>query len=394
MQNNYPAKPPPTTTTTRLEARQPAAGAALLFFVENDSLLVAREVFYPAHGWQRTDLSSKRIGQDRPGGRCSAFASALSVPVHGRAQSIHLALVVTDADGDHLYLSLSNPAAKVGTGAAPAWVPYPFDAAPSARRLAIVKVQIGDAADRAFVVVDVLIDADGAAPRPVRYWIDAGSAAGLQAGPRWIEHTLPIENAGVYASCLGRSRGGWDVDGVYLAGKVGKEAQLLYAPLYNPFNPMQPRWARRLEIPGKLAAESIAACRNADNTSDLYATAGGALYYFSATNQNEGAQALTLISAPAFADVHTLFAANTGGRVTVWGVNRAGQVICTSAPQVYVADPAAWSAPGVILSNVAAIAPSPDGDGVDYAFFAHTPGGLVRVTKSPGDSRWISTPIG
>jgi hypothetical protein len=388
MQNNLAAKPPPDT---RFEARQPA-GAALLFFIENDSLFVAREVFHPAHGWQRTDLSGARIAHAHPGARCTAFASALSVPSARCAQAIHLALVVNDAEGDHLYLSLSNAATDVAAGAAPAWVAYPFDAGPAPQRLRIARVQIGDASDRGFVVVDTVIEVEGAAPRQARYWIDAGSAS-PQVGPRWIAHTLPIDHAGVYASCLGRSRGGWDVDGVYLAGTVGDEAQLLYAPLYNPFNPPQPRWSRRLDIPGKLAAEAIAACRNADNTADLYATAGGALYYFSATNQNECAEALTLISAPAFADVHTLFATSTGGRVTVWGLNRGGQVICTSAPQVYVADPASWNAPSVILSNVEAIAPSPDGDGVDYAFFARTGNGLVKVTKSPGNSRWVSTPI-
>jgi hypothetical protein len=399
MQNHPLAKPPPAT---RFEARQPDAGGALLFFIEAGSLYMAHETFHPAHGWQRQDLSGARLARDLAGGRCTAFASALSVAAPGRMQALHLAMVASDGKDDRLYLSLSNPTAQMATPALPAgcraavpvWTACPFDAGSAPGRLAITKVQIGDASDRAFVVVDAVIDADGAVPQRARYAIDVGRGASPHAGPRWIEHKLPIDGAGVPASCLGRCRGGWDVDGLYLAGRAGGAARLLYAPLYNPFNPLQPRWARHLEMPGKRAAEAIAACRNTDNTSDLYVVAQGGLYYFSATNQNEGAQALALGAGPAFDGVRSLFASATGGRVTVWGLNGAGQVICTSAPQVYVADPGAWSAPAVILSNVEAIAPSPAGDGVDYAFFANAGGALVRVTRAAGSSVWTSAGVG
>ena len=184
------------------------------------------------------------------------------------------------------------------------------------------------------------------------------------------------------------------MDGLYLAGMAGTDAQLLYAPLYNPFNPMQPRWARHLELPRGRSADAIAACRNADNTSGLYVAAQGTLYYFSATNQNEGAQALALGSAPAFDGMRSLFAAATGERVTVWGLNGAGQVICTGAPRVYVADPDAWSVPVAILSDVEAIAPSPDGDGADYTLFAQSGARLVKVTKAPGSGSWTREDVG
>jgi hypothetical protein len=377
MQNDPLAKPPPAT---RFEARQPDGGAALLFFIRGGKLVLAKEVSHPGQGWWHQDLSSGRIG---PGDACTDFASALSVAAPGRTQMLHLAMVVNDGRNDRLYLSLSNPAA--GWSAAPAWVACPFDAGLSPARVVITRVLVGDASDRPFIVADVVINPDSAAPRRMRYSIDAWRSF----GPRWIEHRLPVDNhAGVYAACLGRCRGGWDVDGLYLAARGEQESQLLYAPLYNPFNPMQPRWSRRLELPGKLAAEAIAACRNADNTSDLYVTAQGGLYYFSATNQNACAQGLALGSAPGFEDLRTLFAANTGGRVTLWGLNGAGQVICTSAPQVSVADPAAWSEPEVVLSNVAALAPCPDRRAADAAFYARMPDGLARVARPPGSSGW------
>jgi hypothetical protein len=397
MQNDRQPKPP---SPIKFEARQPEAGTALLFFISGGSLALAREVFHPAHDWQRADLSSAQLARDLPYGRCTDFATALSVPAPGRPQAIHLAMVVRDEGDDRLYLSLSNPAADLAWSAAPLWLACPFDGVPAvaatpAPRLAITRVQLGDASDRPFIVVDAIVDPNGALPRRVRYCVDT-SVDGVR--PRWIEHKLPVSDAGIRAACLGRCRGGWDVDGLYLAGDSKaaageEETQLLYAPLYNPFDPMQPRWSRRLEIPGKAAAEAIAACRHADNTADLYVAAAGALHYFSAANQNDGAQALTLVAAPEFAGVDTLFASARRGRVTVWGLSRTGQVICTSAPQVYVADPAAWSRPAVALSNVDAIAPCPDGDEADDAFFAHTAGGLIKVTRSPGNNLWISYSI-
>jgi len=74
-------------------------------------------------------------------------------------------------------------------------------------------------------------------------------------------------------------------------------------------------------------------------------------------------------------------------------LNGAGQVICTGAPQVYVADPDAWSIPVVILSDVEAIVPSPDGDGADDTLFAQAGGNLVKVTKAPGGG-WTREDVG
>lgn len=394
MQNDFPAQPPPDP---RLSAHQPAGGAVLLLFLARGSLCLATAPSSPSQGWQRRDLGGVRIRRDLPYGVCTDFASALSVPAADGSQALHLALVVNDGQGDHLYLSLWNPVADPAWSTAPAWIACPFDAGASRTRLAITRVQIGDAGDRPFIVAEAVVDPQGAAPRRARYAIDIGRATAPTVSPllapRWIEHKLPIDGqAEVYACCLGRSRGGWDVDGVYLAASGSDGAQLLYAPLYNPFNPMQPRWSRRLELPGQLAVDAIAPCRNADNTSDLYVSAQGGLYYFSASNQFEGAQGLLIGQAPVFADLRSLCAVAVGKRVTVWGLNRAGQVIQTSAPRVYVADPAAWTAPRVVLSNAQAIAPCPDVETDADTCFAYTNNGLVKLTR-PDYGRWMTQAI-
>lgn len=379
----------PMQNQEKFEVRQTDAGSALLFSIDaGGALCLTREV--PASGWQQVDLSSGQIRRDLAQGRCTDFASALSVPVPGRPGAIHLAMVVNDGRNDHLYLSLSNPASDMAWSAAPVWTACPFNAGAAPLRLAIAGVQIGEANDGLFIVVDLAGHAGAAAPLRSRYVIDAA-----QAGqPRWIPHTVPIDaGAAIYASCLGRSRGGWNVDGLYLAGKLGDTPQLIYAPLYHPFSPSMPAMPRRLALPDDLAAGTIAACRHADNTASLFATAAGALYFFSATNQFDGAQALQLIADPLFEDMRTLYAFAAGGRFTVWGLNGAGQVLTTSADQVYAAEPARWRPPRVILSGVDAISPCPDRGQSAGTLFAQTANRMVKLTRSPMADAWTGHDI-
>jgi hypothetical protein len=285
-----------------------------------------------------------QIRRDHPNGRCKHVASAHTIAGPGRAGLVHLAMVVNDGNGDHLYLSLSNPASELAWRAAPAWTAYPFEDGVPYARPTIAAVRIGDASDGTFIVVDMAGNPGAAAPLPSRYYIDTGR----RGRPAWVAHDAPGNpQAKVYASCLGRSRGSWNVDGVYLAAKVGDTPQLLYSPLCNPFIPSLPTQSRRLALPGELAAETIAACRNADNTSDLFATAGGALYFFSAANQFDGAQAVQLLADPLFQDLRKLSASAADGRVTVRGWNGAGQLVSTSADQVYMAEPDRWSRPRI-----------------------------------------------
>jgi hypothetical protein len=287
-----------------------------------------------------------------PNGWCTHFASARPVPAPGRAGVVHLAMVVQDSSGDHLYLSLSNPASDMASGAAPVWTACPFNGGGPLAQPAIAAVRIGEANDGIFIVVDLAGHGGGAASLPSRYYIDTARAG----APGWVAHTMPIDAAAkVYASCLGRSRGGPNVDGVYLAATLGGAPQLIYSPLYNPFMPTLPAQARRLALPDELAAETIAACRHADNTTDLFATAKGALYFFSAANQFDSAQALQLVADPLFEDVHKLVASITDGRVTVWGWNAAGQVVTTGADRVTMAEPGHWSRPRIVPAAAAVV---------------------------------------
>lgn len=388
----------PMQNQEKFEARHTDAGNALLFSIDAGGVLsLTREVKGSAPAWQREDLSSAQIRRDLPRGRCTDFASALSVPVPGRPGAIHLAMVVNDGRSDHLYLSLSNSASDLAWSAAPVWTACPFNAGAAPARLAIAGIQIGEANDGLFIAVDLVGQPDdgGGAPLRKRYYLDAGHPDAGQTGtPRWMLHNAPIDaGAAIYASCLGRSQGGWKVDGLYLAGRIGDTAQLIYAPLYHPFSPSMPATPRRLALPDDRAAGTIAACRNADNTASLFATSGGALYFFSATNQLDGAQALQLLADPLFEGMRTLFAFAADGRFTVLGLNGAGQVVTTGADQVVAAEPAHWSPPRVILSGAAAIAPCLDGERSPNTLFVQTAKRMVKVSRPSAGAAWTGHDI-
>lgn len=292
---------------------------------------------------QQLDPSRALIRRYHPHGRCTQVASARSIPGPGQDGFIHLAMVVGDGGRDHLYLSLSNPASDLGWRTAPVWTACPFDGGGPPPD--ITAVRISNANDGIFIVVDTAGRPGAAA---ARYYIDTQRAG----TPGWVAHRPPMDAAAkVIASCLGRSRGSWNVDGIYLACTVGDAPQLIYSPLCNPYMPALPAQSRRLALPDELAAETIAACRHVDNTSDLFATAGGALYFFSAANQFDGAIAVRLAAHPLLAGVRKLIASATDGHVTVWGWNAAGQVVTTGADLVTMADPERWTRPRVVQAG-------------------------------------------
>jgi len=171
------------------------------------------------------------IKRDVPeGGKCTVFASARSIAAAGKEAAIHLSMVVNDGINDRLYLSLANSASDTLWSTAPAWLACPFNAGSAPSPLRIAGVQISEASDAEFIVVDIERNPTDPAPEIARYYIDVSQLS----SPRWIEHNVPIDiESASYASCLGRTSDGFGVDGLYLAGSVGGVGQLVYSPLYN-----------------------------------------------------------------------------------------------------------------------------------------------------------------
>ena len=245
---------------------------------------------------------------------------------------------------------------------------------------------ISEAADAEYIVVDVLRDPSSPEPLIFRYYIDVNKTGGYA----WHPHDLAIDlEAGKYSSCLGR-RSGQYVDGLYTIGQVGGSAQFMYQPLYNVFNPNVPASPSLFRLPGGGIPDAIAACRNADNSSDLYATAGGTLYYLGSHNQANGATAVAVLSSPRFNGVRSLFAAASGNSVMVWGLNGNDEIFyATCALSQVTAGALAWNVPLPILTGAEQVAPYLDRANSANTFFAHTgQNQLVKAVKSPDTSMW------
>lgn len=373
----------------KFQALQTQNGTSLLFSIGTDNALyVTKEVPAARSGWERSDLSSAQIRRDFPGqsgGTCKDFASAQST--FASQATIDLAMVLADPRNDHLYLSLGNSDADTSWTSAPAWVAYPFDdpAHPLAQ-IKITSVLLSEATDAEYMVVDVLRDPSSAEPLVSRYYIDVKKTGGYA----WHPHDLAIDlEPGKYSSCLGR-RAGQYVDGLYTTGQVGSSAQFMYQPLYNVFNPNVPASPSLFQLPGGQIPDAIAACRNADNSSDLYVTAGGTLYYLGSHNQQNGATATALLSSPRFNGVRSLFAAASGNNVMVWGLNASDEIFYTTCALSQVTSGAlAWSVPLPILTGAEQVAPYLDRANSANTFFAHTgQNQLVKAVKSPDTSMW------
>jgi hypothetical protein len=214
-------------------------------------------------------------------------------------------------------------------------------------------------------------------------------------GYAWHPHDLAIDLApGNYTSCLGRQAGQY-VDGLYTAGQVDGSAQFIYQPLFNVFNPGIPASPNLFKLPGGQVPDAIAACRNADNSSDLYVTAGGTLYYLGSHNQQSGTTATALLSSPRFNGVRSLFAAASGSRVMVWGLNANDEIFYTTCALSQITSGAlAWSVPLPILTGAEQVAPYLDRANSANTFFAHTgQAQLVKAIKSPHTSMWTTRNI-
>ncbi|MDO8188902.1 hypothetical protein Q5424_21170 [Conexibacter sp. JD483] len=373
----------------KFAAVQIDSGAALLVSIGTDrALYLTAETPAARSGWERANVSAAQVASDFPGKAvtCKDFAVARSAGA-GKA-AIDLAMVISDGTDDHLYLSLGNSGDDTSWLRQPAWVAYPFDAAGTAvRSLQVAGIMISDASDGEYVVVDVIADPSSSEALVSRYYIDSARSG----GSAWHPHRLTIDlEASGYVSCLGRPAGGGKtVDGLYMAGRVSGSPQFIYQPLYNAYDRNLPGAPSLFGLPGGAAVEALATCRNADDSSDLYVAAAGALYRMASDDQGDDATPVELFANAHLAGIRSLYAELDADTVVVWGLNGSDEVFYTACPAADLADGGAWSVPVPILSGVEQIAPFVNSAQSSNTFFAHTGAGtLTKATKSPDTLVW------
>lgn len=380
-------------------ALQTDAGASLLFSIGTaGALYLTYEAPGQTQGWRQVDLSAARIASDSGGkGTVVSFGAAQRVAKAGSPAEIHLAMVVSDARGELLYLSLGNSDSDLSWTSAPVWTPAPFNALDATGKpiaaptpFQIANIFLSEASDAEYIVADVIRNPGQPVGMLSRYYIDASNPS----SPQWKLHDLAIDvQAAGYESCLGRAAHTFGVDGLYTKGQVGGSAQLIYAPLYNAFDPSQPPLPSRLHLPGGLVPDAIAAVRNDDNSSDLYVAAKGGLFWFASGNQKDGATAVQVASNALIDGMRALYAYSANGVVTVWGLNGSDEVIYLSCRLGSQSQMSAWNTPLPIVRQVDAISPFIDRAYSANTFFAHAGTGLIKAVKSPTTGLWSQRSI-
>ena len=366
-------------------ALQSADGRALLFSIASDdagaSFNVTAEVPGERYGWEAVNLS--REFKDQP---CQHFAVAQ------RADgSLHLAIALRQGtagkSNDTLYLGELR-FDESGHVITPAWTAFAYDSADTPRsRVEVAGIFLSQATDGEHAVVDLVRDPDGATKEIVRYYVDPAKSG----GHAWHLHDVPIDlQADRYASVLGR-REGAGVDGVYVSGQIDGSPQIVYTPLYNELQPSRRPLSAYLKLTDDedRVADAIAACRNSDNTSDLYATAQGVLYRFADDKQGNGATAVVATASALFARVSDLFAFAEGDRVVVWGRNADNTAFYTSCPRDKLSSPDAWSVALPLLVGVQHVSPFINRANGANTIVAHTGDSQLKIgLKSPETGAW------
>jgi hypothetical protein len=216
-----------------------------------------------------------------------------------------------------------------------------------------------------------------------------------------MPHDVAIDlEAATYMSCLGRqylknSPRQPTIDGLYTAGQVDGNAQLIFRPLYGA-PPV------KLELPAGVVAKAIASSRKSrkdDKSTDLYVfTTDGGLYYFASTNQTNSPDgtppsACLLFKHAMFNGVRKMYVHQQGNCVVVWGLNGNNQLFYTSCGTGQETSPAAWSSPATIATNVDLFSPYINHVNNGKTFFAVAENTLQKLTKSPQTSLWKSESI-
>lgn len=375
----------------RFEALQTNTGHPLLFSIGTDNIFyVTQETPGHSTGWVKTDLSSAQIAEDFQG-QSNVTCKTFEVSQNAKDGTIGIAMVINDTKNDHLYLCLDNSNTDMSWLGKPNWVSFPYDDADHPlSAVNIVNVFISETSSKVqYIVADVLRDPSSAEKLVFRHYIDTAKTGGFA----WYPHDVSFDlEADSYSSCLGREAAQL-IDGLYTSGQVSGNAQFIYQPLYNVWDPSTPPSPARLKLPGGIVPDAMAVVRNSDLSTDLYVSAKGGLYYFASSNQKDGAEAVLLLKNDMFNGVTKLFAFSANGNIIVWGLNADDEIFYVACPANQINIPTSWSYPVPILTDVDMVSPYVNRVNNGNTFFAVAGNELKVMARSRYTTTWKSQSI-
>ncbi|GAA4271031.1 hypothetical protein U6A24_03955 [Aquimarina gracilis] len=370
----------------KFQALQTDLGEALLFSIGTDGVfyLIQQSSGQDATGWQEVDLSGNLSKLLLSNATVKDFAVAEN-PSNGK---IDLMVVITADNKDTLYISLGHSNKQGSITSDIVWTVMPYDD-PSHKGISpnIADIFISNSSLGEYLVVDIS-ESSFTPPSNFlkRYYIDPKKTTGTYWNPMVIGGDL---DPGVQTR-IGRKTG-QRVDGTYTLGSIGGVEELLYAPLYNPFDRSAPPTITRLKMPK--GASAIAVADTGDGTTDLFVSANTELYLFPADKQEDNATGTKVYSSELFQDAVELHAFKSNSEYIIWGLNRADQVFYTSCKIADILDPTKWSLPLPIITNVTKISAFINKDDDANTIFSSANNVVNISVKSPTTSIWNTQKI-
>ncbi len=368
----------------KFKALQADNGDALLFSIGTDGVfyMIEQTSGSNATGWNAVDLSSALLCKNLAACAVKDFAVGQD-PV---TKSIDLALVISSGGKDNLYLAQEMGNIKGAITSGIVWSAVPFDdPAHAGVNLDIADVFISQRSGSDYIVVDV---SESSFTPPAdflkRYYIDASKK---RTGRVWNPMVIGGDLDPGVQTRLGRKSGD-RVDATYTLGIIGGVNELLYAPLYNPFDLKAPPTITRLAMPAGASSIALASSGNGANT-DLFVTAADSLYYFAADKQQDNAAGQKVFTSAFLRDVVELHAYRSSDRYVVWGLNRANQVFYTECDVDKVAV-GPWSLPLPIITGVDKISAYVNGEDDSNIIFSAGNNSVHISVRSPETSLWNS----
>ncbi|PWY82154.1 hypothetical protein BO70DRAFT_379664 [Aspergillus heteromorphus CBS 117.55] len=372
--------------TGNFEALQTQDGHALLFATDSSGVfhVIEEQSGVTSTGWQLHDLSTSVITSYFPG-KTDAVVRTFGVGQSAIDGTISLAMAVSCAGTDNLFMSLLNSNGDTSWIENPRWTQVPFDAVTEwPETITVTGIMFAELSDPSqYLIVDLDRLNDSAVKNIVRYYIDPSKETGVY----WVKHDVPVDiEDGNYQSCVGRVTNAWS-DGVYTLGTTDGAPQLVYMPVINDFGTGPPA-SRRLSLPGSQVPSAIATARNGDKsssllgTTDLYAISNTSLYYFAANAQTDGSTAVPLITNDFLSGTDTLLSMILDGVTTLWGRNSSNEVYYLSCPNTELTKPGSWSAPVPILTSIERISAYMNRIDGGNTIFASGNGRLFSLTQA------------
>ncbi|GAA3618076.1 hypothetical protein [Flavivirga jejuensis] len=362
---------------------QTKEGHSLFFSIGTDNVLyLTREVPGSDSGWIKTDLSSCLSEFN---GGIKIAVKTFQVGQNITTNNIDIVIAIKGKNQDYIYTALNLVNEDATWASDLIWSVQAYDDKSHPHpKVEVSDIYIAESTNTEYIVVDILKDPSNSNTFVNRYYLDPDKKI---TGQVWNGHDLSADlNAYTISSCLGKKLDQL-VEGIYTMGQINNITELIYTPLYNVFNPAIPANPSRLTLP--TGASAMASVKNNPDGTALFVSGDKALHYFPCNKQEDGDASQMILQNDLFLNVTELHANANSSDIIVWGLNKQGQVFYTKCAIGSETEPAAWSTPIPILTEVTQIASYLNPENSTNVIFAHTDGAnLVKLIQNPTTTMW------